>query len=150
MTISYSLHFITNMAIADVLKFVFDTDNVERLPQVVGVMYTRGSVFLAHGRETDAKNKLRFQQDFSFNAEVSVSYFPNGVSSVNRAMQLLLDAMLKWLTETEDDLLFVSNNRDLVLMRQNNELAIAEKHPYWTSDRLKLITAPYTSWQNTQ
>ena len=149
MTLSYSLHFITNIVIADVLKSVFDTDNVERLPQVVGVMYTRGSVFLAHGRETDAKNKLRFQQDFNFNSEISVSYFPDGVSSVNKAMHILLDGLLRWLSETEDDILLVSNNRDLVFMRQEGELTVAEKHPYWTSDRLKLIPESYIAWQNT-
>lgn len=149
MTLSYSLHLITNMEIQEVLKFSFNTENVERLPQVIGVMYTRGSVFLAHGRETDAKNKLRFQQNFEFNAEVSISFFPDGVSSVNSAMDILLNAVLRWINETDDSILLVSNNRDLTLMRCDETLRINEQHPYWIKNRLARIEQPYTAWQTT-
>lgn len=147
MTLSYSLHVDTAKSYGEVLETLFDTDEVQNLEGAVGVKYTRGVVYLAHARETSAKWQLRFATDFDIQPNVSVSYFPDGVSSVNTALNILADAVVRWLNSTDDSMLLVANNTQLVAKRLDKLLQVNRSHPFWTPDRLRKLTFEYEIWQ---
>ncbi len=141
-TTNYSLHLKTDLSPYDVLETLFSTDSIEPIAGA-GVLYTRGSVFLAHGRISEQKLCERFKQAFGVRPSVSVAFFPDGVSSFNTALTKLIEAVVHWLNQTEDDLLLVSNSDMLVLKRENNLLTLNRSHSFWTPPRLTLIEQPY-------
>jgi hypothetical protein len=141
-TTTYSLHLTTSLSPYDVLDTLFSTEQIEPIAGA-GVLYTRGSVFLAHGRISEPELCKRFKQAFGVRPTVSVSFFPNGVSSVNTAMTRLIEAVLCWLETTDDDLLLIAGQDTLVLKRENGVLTLNRNHSFWTPPRLTLIPHPY-------
>ena len=141
-TTNYSLHLKTDLNPYDVLETLFSTDSIE---PIAGAGYcTHAAVSFWHTGASVNKNcGERFKQAFGVRPSVSVAFFPDGVSSFNTALTKLIEAVVHWLNQTEDDLLLVSNSDMLVLKRENNLLTLNRSHSFWTPPRLTLIEQPY-------
>jgi len=139
MSISYSLHIHTGQSLVEVLKKLFEIDKVETVPNS-DVNYVRGIVFLAHGKSTGGKTQTRYQEQFGITPTISILFFPDGVSDHDTALNLLAQAINRWLINTEDDVLLLANNTTEIMKRQVGHIIISEDAVFWTPDRLQYLS----------
>lgn len=139
MSVSYSLHLVTEQSVDAVLSGLFEIPKVESVPNST-VQFVRGVVFLAHGKSTDEKATNRFTEDFGIAATISILFFPDGVSDHETALDLLAIATARWINLTSDDLILVANNKTLVFKRAKTEVTRIDNSPFWTQKRKEILS----------
>lgn len=144
MSVGYSLYIQTESKSREVLAMLFPDKAIEPIAGT-DLLYTRGSVFLAHGRDCVPEDPQvqKMATSFGLLPTVNIPFFPDGVSNFQTALNHLLDATLKIISTTSDPLLLVANHRDLVLQRDAVGLRLAAQHAFWTAGRLERVSLPY-------
>jgi hypothetical protein len=138
MTVSYSVHLATARDPQATLSQLFGIEDVKPIDKAE-MWYVRGKMYLAHSKVTDTKLSERIQRNYGIIPTVSVSFFPDGVSSVEKALDELLNAVQGWISNRNGDLAMATNLDNLVLKSQDNVLTTNFSHPFWTKARLEQI-----------
>jgi hypothetical protein len=134
MSINYTLHARTDLTPVQTLEILFGY-----VPQAIAetnIFYVRGRVFLAHGRPTDIVNQQILHERYYIQPQVSVLFFPDGVSSVQTALDALGEALVHWQQHCTDSLFLVADMTTLVWQYHQEQTDINEAHPFWTPKRL--------------
>lgn len=142
MTESYILYIDTQRPVQSVLETIFKPKSIAPL-EGTNILYARGLVYLAHAQALPENMQGRLQGQFGFAPTISIRYFPDGVSSVNTAMQLLAEGVLYCLHESQDNIV-LSTNKTEIFKRVDNQVSVNNRHSFWTPERLALIDVPYT------
>lgn len=141
MTESYTLYVATALPVQAVLELLFEPKSIAPLEGTT-LLYARGLVYLAHGQPLPEKMQERLSPTLGFVPTVSVRYFPDGVSAVHTAFDMLVTALVRWLDETTDAIVLMAGKTTQVIKRLEDTVTVADKHPFWTPTRQALI-APY-------
>lgn len=144
MTESYALYLQTNSDARTVLGQLFTSDKIG-LIENSEIFFLRGPVFLAHARQCGIADKAYNQilAAFQLSPTVSILFFPNGVSSFQTALDHLLEALLRGLHNTPDDLLLVANHKIRVLQRSGGHIRLNANQTFWRNGRLTRFDLPY-------
>lgn len=142
MSESYIIYLETDLRVEAVLERIFEPKHIAPLDGT-NMLYARGSVYLAHAQSLPVAMQERYNNQFGFPASISIRYFPDGVSSVNTALTLLAEGVMRWLHDGDNNILLSANNRIDVLKRVNNQLSIKTQHGFWKQDRLTLVDIAY-------
>lgn len=142
MSESYILFIQTELPVETVLQLIFEPKAISPLDGTT-LLYARGTVFLAHAQPLAEQMQDKYVHQFGFAPAISIRYFPDGVSSVKQAMDLLAEGILRFLLETDDNVLLSANKVD-VLKRLDGDLLIQAKHNFWKHNRLKMLDLPYS------
>lgn len=142
MTESYILYIQTLLPTQAVLEIIFEPKTIAPLDGT-NMIYARGSVYLAHAQPLPPTMQERYENQFGFTPTISIRYFPDGVSSVETAMTILAEGIMRWLDNNDDDLLLSANSKTMVIERRAGSISVNKNHSFWQRGRHKLITLPY-------
>jgi hypothetical protein len=126
---------------------------------VAKIVGTKGDI---HKEPGDAPNPV-FTVDFSGDFEAyiyklldrwspdnQINLDPNMCVDFNlqpsnyvRLRDMIFQMVLQLLKAIDDDLVWVAEDAEILLLRKSGELLISKGKEYWTSDRLKAIRLPY-------
>lgn len=143
MTESYILYIQTQLPAQAVLEIIFEPKTINPLDGT-NMIYARGSIYLAHAQPLPPPMQERYENQFGFAPTMSIRYFPDGVSSVKVAMNILAEGVVRWLEHNNDNLILSANNQSMVIERQDNCISVNVNQTFWQHGRLKIITLPYT------
>ncbi|MEL6404554.1 MAG: SitI3 family protein [Chloroflexota bacterium] len=144
MTESYTLYLATSLPVEAVLEMLFEPKSIAPL-EGTNLLYARGLVYLAHGQPLPEKMQERLHGQFGFSPSISIRYFPDGVSAVETAFDMLVTAIVRWLADTTHDMVLAVSKTSEIIKRLDATVTYAENHPFWTASRRELITPYVTS-----
>lgn len=142
MTASYALHLSTHLPPPQVITTIFPDLIPQPLPGT-DMHYARGRFFLVHGNITKSATRNAYFDTYAVDPQVSLLFFPDGVSDLRKALDELVRQTVTWLHHTQDNVLMLANGQHLVIRRLNNLLLINTDDPIWQPHRLKMIDMTY-------
>ena len=143
MTESYILYLQTQLPVEAVLERIFAPKSIAPI-EGTDLLYARGTVYLAHAQALPQQMQDRYETQFGFRPTISIRYFPDGVSSVKTAFDILAEGIVRWLKDNEDNLLLSSNNKIDVIKRLDKKLTLTISHDFLAHGRIKLFDMPYS------